>query len=108
MISLPPVKRGDTFAVGCLAFTADRIPQDLTDVEIQSQIRRGTASSKLQDLTVTKADQSTNPGEFSLVSMSTDDWPIGTCYCDIQFVLGEVVISSETIEITVLRDITYG
>ena len=106
MISLPPIKHGDTFSLGCTSTNSNNVPEDLTDILIRSQIRSATGKTLIEELSVAKADQITNPGEFSLTSLSTINWPVGSVLCDIEFKNGDVVISSETLEIIVVVDIT--
>ena len=39
MISLPPLKRGDTFYIGCVARDTDGTTRDLTNIQVRSQVR---------------------------------------------------------------------
>ena len=108
MINLPPIKRGDTFSLGCVSTDSSGVPENLTDIAIRSQIRSGSSKALIEELSIAKSDQTTNPGEFSLTSTSTSNWPIGSVLCDIEFKNGAVVTSTETLEITVLLDITHN
>lgn len=57
------------------------------------------------DLPIVKLDQTEYPGQFS-ISADTNGWPIGTCLLDFELSLESVVISSDTIELQIVRDIT--
>lgn len=107
MAQLPQLKRGDTFSLGCVSYSADKIPEDLTDFSIRSQIRSAGSSKFIAELTVAKSDQELYPGEFSVTWEETDNWPTGKLLLDIQFTNGSVVTSSETMELFVALDITH-
>lgn len=120
MQTLPPFKRGDTFQIGCLAKDAAGEPEDLSTIAIRSQIRlAGTRLSPepifVAELQVSKANQSTGRGQFSLTALPaiTKLWSAGTeeeptmHVMDIQKEVGGVVISSETFAVPVIKDVTY-
>ena len=54
---------------------------------------------------IVKLDQTEYPGQFSVTS-ATDTWPIGTCLLDFELSREGAVISSDTIELQIVRDIT--
>lgn len=105
MISLPPLKRGDTFYIGCVSKDSTGEPNDLTNIQIRSQVRSAATKKLLVELPIIKLDQAEYPGHFS-ISAPTDDWPVGTCLIDFELRRESIVISSETIELPVIRDIT--
>lgn len=105
MISLPPLKRGDTFYIGCVARDIDGTTHDLTNIEIRSQIRSAATKKLIADLPIVKLDQAEYPGQFSITS-PTDTWPIGTCLLDFELKRELTVISSDTVELPIIRDIT--
>lgn len=107
MAQLPQLKRGDTFSLGCVSYSADKIPEDLTDVSIRSQIRSAGSSKYIAELIVAKSDQVEYPGEFSVTWDDTSSWPTGKLLLDIQFTSGPIVTSTETMELFVVMDITY-
>jgi len=56
-------------------------------------------------LPIVKLDQTEYPGQFSVTS-PTDTWPIGTCLLDFELSREGTVISSDTIELQIVRDFT--
>lgn len=110
MKSLPKFKRGDSLILSCRSYhmVGDvETGNDLTDVEIRSQIRLG--KKLIAETTVTKADQVTHPGEFSLtVEPEVTRTFVATKYeMDIQQTLAGVVLSSDTFALPVELDVTY-
>ena len=105
MISLPPLKRGDTFYIGCISKDSTGELNDLTNIQVRSQVRSAATKKLIADLPIVKLDQAEYPGQFS-ISVATNDWPIGTCLLDFELSLESVVISSDTIELQIVRDIT--
>lgn len=105
MLSLPDIKRGDTFSIGC--FSSDGgVPTDLSNVTIRSQIRSAATKKLVQALDITLLDQTTNTGKFSIVA-DTSEWPIGTVLMDIEIRDGSVTVSTETLQLRVVQDITH-
>ena len=105
MISLPPLKRGDTFYIGCASKDSTGEPNDLTNIQVRSQIRSAATKKLIADLPIVKLDQTEYPGQFSITS-PTDTWPIGTCLLDFELKRESTVISSDTVELPIIRDIT--
>ena len=105
MISLPPLKRGDTFYIGCVSKDSTGEPNDLTNIQIRSQVRSAATKKLIADLLIVKLDQTEYPGQFSITS-PTDTWPIGTCLLDFELKRESTVISSDTVELPIIRDIT--
>jgi hypothetical protein len=105
---LPGLKRGNTFQLGCLKLNSAGEPEDLTSITIAAQIRNGS-DDLIADLVVSKADQTTNPGEFALTADAGDtvDWELGRYYLDAQLTAGTEVVSSETLNFKVVKDITH-
>ena len=100
------VKRGDTFSLDCQVFEADGVtPTDITAWTIRSQVRT-TAGALLTSLTAaitTAAD-----GEYTLTALPVDTatWP-RAARMDIEYTdSGGVVLSTETLALDVVRDIT--
>ena len=96
-------KRGDTFTLNC-TYKVNGVPSSIATIDIDSQVRdfRG---SLIEELTVTKTGST---GVFTLLSSATQtsEWPISVLRCDIQFSQGGIVRSTQTIDISVLEDIT--
>lgn len=102
---LSPIKRGDTFTLAC-TYKQNGVVYDVTNFTIRSQVRYSTGAL-VAELTVTKADQTTNPGVFVLAAADPMDWPVKILSCDIQFSDGDgVVRSTQTFQIPVVEDIT--
>lgn len=106
MKTLPALKLGDTFQVGCVAKDADGMPEDLSGVVLRAQARNATNGALIHEFTVDVADQGTHPGAFALAA-STAGWPIGAALIDIQSTIGSVVVSSETLRLPVIEDVTH-
>lgn len=106
MQTLPPIKRGDTFLLGCVAKDSAGVPENLDDVTLKAQARKCDAAGTLvADLTITKANQTTHAGQFS-ISADTSLWPLDALVIDIQTHVGTVQATSETMEITVMQEVT--
>lgn len=105
MISLPPLKRGDTFYIGCVSKDSTSELNDLTNIQVRSQVRSAATKKLIADLPIVKLDQTEYPGQFSIAS-PTDTWPIGTCLLDFELKRESTVISSDTVELPIIRDIT--
>lgn len=107
MKTLPPLKRGDTFQLGCLAKDSDGQPEDLSGVTLRAQARAALSGALVAELTVSKPDQTTYPGEFAISAGDTTAWPISMLLIDIELRVGLAVVSSETMRLTVLEDVTH-
>ena len=105
MISLPPLKRGDTFYIGCTSKDSTGESNDLSNIQIRSHVRSAATKKLIADLPIVKLDQTEYPGQFSITS-PTDTWPIGTCLLDFELKRESTVISSDTVELPIIRDIT--
>lgn len=99
------IKKNDTFLVACTYSDSQDVPQNLTSVDIKSQIR--TISDTLVcELVVVKADQTTNVGQYMLRQPVGFSFEVGSYLWDIQYTTSGVVTSTETIELQVENDIT--
>ena len=98
-------KRGDTFIANVTY--RDAVTQagiDISTIGIKSQIRT-SAGELVSDLVLTKTDSAA--GKFTLADLDTQDWPFNqNLIWDIQYTANGDKISSETIEIYVLFDVT--
>ena len=103
---ISPIKRGDTFTLAC-TYKQNGVVYDVTNFTIRSQVR-DSEGMLVSELTVTKADQSTNPGVFVLAAAGATAWPVDILSCDIQFSDSEgVVRSTQTFKIPVVEDVTH-
>lgn len=74
---------------------------------IRAQVR-DSSDALVQELSVEKADQTSNPGVFILSAGIITSWPIDLLRCDIQFTEGQTVRSTQTFYIPVEEDVTHG
>lgn len=107
MADLPDFKQGDTFQLGLLFRDSTKEPENLTGRTIRSQLR-GRGNSLTQELTVSVANQTTNPGEASLyaAASATANWKPGDYELDIKVTVGSQVARSETMLLTVIKSQT--
>ena len=102
--TIPPFKRGDTFNLSCV-YKEQGVPANLTQYTINSQLR-DSSGNLVQALIPTKADQSSLPGAFVLTAPDSSVFPIDLLTCDIQFIEGETVRSTQTFYVPVQEDVT--
>ena len=95
-------KRGDTFLLAGTRADKSGNPVVITGMTITSKVRRVAYQ---QALVVTITDPAN--GAFSLSQADTSTWPIGTLFCDVQFISGSTTVSSETFKIVVEEDVTF-
>lgn len=96
-------KRGDTFAPACAVKTGSTA-QDITGWTIASQVRT-QADQVVTALTV--GARNDGAGTFALTAADgTTSWPVGPLLWDIQYTNAGVIVSTETITINCIRDIT--
>lgn len=97
-----PHKRGDTFL---LTGTTD-VP--LTGYSIASQVR--DKSFKLIAQLTVNITQTSPTGTYTLTyPTGTSLWPVQVLECDVQYTNNAgVIVSTETFEINVLRDVTHS
>jgi hypothetical protein len=96
------IKRGDTLLLSCTRRDGAGVPVVLTGMTITAKVRYRSFS---EPLTVALVDPAN--GVFSLSSTNTAAWPVATLKCDVQFVSGTVVTSSQTFAIVVEEDVTF-
>jgi hypothetical protein len=96
------IKRGDTYLVqGTVKNGA--LPQDITGWAIRSQVRDG--SKLIAELLVTP-DPDPLTGKYVLEG-ATENWPVKTLRTDVQYTTDAgQIMSTVTLEITVLPDVT--
>jgi hypothetical protein len=107
--TLSPVKTGDTLSLVCV-YKQNDVPADLSGFTITSQLRDSNMNLIL-NFVVTKANQTTDPGVFTLSTASNPPspaLPIDVLQCDIQFVTtaSGVIRSSQTFYLPVEPEVT--
>jgi hypothetical protein len=103
---ISPIKRGDTFTLAC-TYKQNGVAFDVTLFTIRSQVR-DSSGALVEELTATKANQTTNPGVFVLSAADPMDWPVDVLSCDIQFSDSEGdVRSTQPFQIPVVEDVTH-
>lgn len=109
MIDLPDLKRGDTFSLGCRKKDSDGTPENLTAVTIAAQVR-DSSDTLLGTAVCAKANQTTNPGEFSVTvdKSVTAGWDLGKAFIDVELSVGGAATSSDTMRFKVVKDITHA
>jgi hypothetical protein len=98
-------KRGDTFKIAVIVTEDDGDTRyDLTGWTVRSHIRK--SGKLIAELVFGEIDISN--GEFSLMVMDTDNWPMGKLESDIEYIdaMG-YSHSTETYVIEVIKDVTY-
>lgn len=103
--TISPIKRGDSFFLAC-TYKQNGLPSDVSPYTIRSQIR-DSSGNLVQELDVSKANQTTNTGVFVLSCSGTGSWPIDLLRCDIQFSEEATVRSTQTFYIPVEEDVTH-
>ena len=104
--TLSPIKQGDTFTLTC-CYKQNGVAHDVTNYTIRSQVR-SSSGDLVEELGVSKADQTTNVGVFALFATNPQNWPIDILSCDIQFSdMDDVVRSTQTFMIPVVEDVTH-
>jgi len=99
------IKRGDTLTLAC-TYKQNGTAATVQDYTIRAQVR-DSSGILVAELTAAKANQTTNPGVFTLSGGLTTSWPIDELRSDIQFVDPDnVTRSSQTFNISVSEDIT--
>lgn len=103
--TISPIKRGDSFILAC-TYRQNNAPTSVEQFSIRAQVR-DSSDNLVQELSVTKADQSLNPGVFVLSAGIISGWPIDLLRCDIQFSEEQTIRSTQTFYIPVEEDVTH-
>lgn len=103
--TIQPIKQGDSFSLACL-YKQGGVASSVEQFTIRAQVR-DSSDNLVQELSVSKADQTTNPGVFVLSAGIIANWPIDLLRCDIQFSEEETVRSTQTFMIPVEEDVTH-
>ena len=94
------IKRGDSFAFYANFKDPDGAPISYENIKCQIRKRDGTL---LSELTIAETETA---GRYLFSAGATDTWPVGVFESDIQVVVDEKTISSETFRVEVIKDIT--
>ncbi|CAB4125015.1 hypothetical protein UFOVP59_67 [uncultured Caudovirales phage] len=104
-------KQGDTFSASCVWTDSTSTAINLTGYTITSQVRVLSGVIFVDTLSVTITSAVNGAFTVSATPSATASWPVTTgqynrMFCDIQFSKAGVVVSSETFEIIVVKEIT--
>lgn len=98
------VKRGDDLYLVCTYTDANDVLIDLTSVQIESKVM-DTLRNHVTDLVVTKLDQATNKGKYT-VTYPLGFYPVvGSYLWDIQYTESGFKQSTETMSLEVIEDV---
>lgn len=102
-------KRGATLSL-TVDYAVSSVGQNLTGYTVTSQVRKGnSAQTLLATLTVTLANQGTNPGRVTLscADSVTATWAPGDYKCDVRYASGAGAVAiTETFDFRVLENVT--
>jgi CRISPR/Cas system type I-B associated protein Csh2 (Cas7 group RAMP superfamily) len=100
------IKRGDTLTLQCQYTDANGVPLSLADYAIKSQIR-DALDTLIAEFIVTVTDEIN--GRYTLSLADVDVLPVNKkdVYFDIEYRLNDVVVSTATESILVVKDITH-
>lgn len=97
-------KQGDTFRLQCTVKN-DGVVVDISNWTIASEIKQG---EDIIDTLVAEKTDATN-GEYTLTESESGvsaNWDVGEYQMDIQYTASGIIFSTETMDITVVRDVT--
>lgn len=98
-------KRGDTFLVSASLTDELDEPIPMTGWALPRAHVRNSTDALISELVAAWVNQAL--GTYSLSLANTNSWPIEKLYCDVEYVTdSSQVISTETFEIKVVKDIT--
>lgn len=103
MKSLGELKQGDTFAFIANIKGSDGTPLIGAAANLKSQIRDSLDNLKA-DLSI--VEQSDTPGNYLFTAADTSQWDIGQYVLDIQLNNAGIITSSETMYVTITKDVT--
>jgi hypothetical protein len=89
---------GNSFIATCQLLSDLSTGIDLTTVTITSQIR-DTDGSLVSDCVITKSNQTTNPGDFTVEVSDTSTWPSGKLHWDIRYIISGQTVNTDRMEI---------
>lgn len=100
------IKRGDTFSFIVKRTDSDGNPLTGDEDKLRSYIRTVPNHKLIGTFTITETEE---PGNylFSIPASITRTWNEGSAAFDIEYRDGNTVYSSENINVTILKDVTY-
>ena len=98
------IKRGDTFVFYTTLTDENEDPIILNpSTDMRCQVRRQNSNKLVDELTI----ETTNvDGRYKFESPDTSDYPIEVLVSDIRFDIADVVKTSDTFQINVVREVT--
>lgn len=103
MKQLGEFKRGDTFSFYANIKDLDGKPITGASEKLKCQVRDSLDNLKSELLITEELD---TLGKYLFRATDTSNWPITTLNMDIQFNDEGIISSSETISVTVIKDVT--
>ena len=102
MVFLPQIKRGDTLIINLEFTDSEGAPLIVSPSELKAQIRTK------EDGLVTEFDIAAAEieGTYILTLPEGENLDVGEYYTDIQYTSGGVISSTETLLISILKDVT--
>lgn len=106
-VTLRPMKRGDGFSKICV-YKQNGTPTSVEGFDEITGMVRGSNGAKLCDLVVVPdPDQTANPGVFTITAdPNPPDWPVDLVRFDLQFTVGGIPRSTQTVYQPVEQDET--
>jgi hypothetical protein len=101
-------KKGDTLSYACSWKDSSGVAINLTGYTLACQVR---ATNFVDTLTTTVTSAVNGLFTLSATATQTATWPVtdgslSRLFCDVQFTVGAVVVSTETFQIVIVQDIT--
>ena len=98
------IKQGNTFSLDVVV-TENKVPIDITLWNIRSQLRKSGVLT--DELLVSRVNDAS--GHYKLTESEhgvTTSWEVGTHDCDIEYYIGDEILSTETFIIEVQESVT--
>lgn len=96
-------KRGDTFVISAQYCQDNGTPASLAGYSIKSQLR-DQGDNLVHEFTISVTDEAL--GKFSFAPVDTSLWPLGTLMMDIQYTVGDAIVSTDKIELDIVKKVT--
>ena len=97
-------KTGQTFAPVCTYTSPPPVPASIAGKTIKSQIRQKVNGSLIVTLSVIIISEGT--GQYTFSPVDTTGWPHGSAVWDIFYESGGVNVATDTIEFTIIPNVT--
>jgi hypothetical protein len=96
-------KRGDTFVLTAQYCNDNGTPASLVGYSIKSQLR-DKGDNLVHEFVINVTDAAL--GKFSFDPVNTNQWPLGPLVMDIQYTFDNVVVSTDKIELDIVKKVT--